>query len=251
MILGRLGQVIPGRRRRATEPRPTTKKRLPGADDPVFERFHAECRPYTMRSRERAFASYDAAHYVLQHDIPGAFVECGTWRGGSAMMVALVLQQTGKLRDLYLFDTFQGMPLPEDVDVDHLKRPAMDRWQSEQAEDHNEWCYADRADVQRNVLSTGFPASSLHLVQGEVEQTIPDNAPEQIAFLHLDTDWYRSTKHELEHLFPRLAPGGVLIIDDYGHWQGARQATDEYIQEHQLRLFLQRVDYTGRVAVKQ
>ena len=72
----------------------------------------------------------------------------------------------------------------------------------------------------------------------------------EIALLRLDTDWYESTLHELEHLYPRLGRGGVIIIDDYGHWQGARKAVDEYVSRNRLRLLLTAVDYTGRVAVK-
>ena len=71
--------------------------------------------------------------------------------------------------------------------------------------------------------------------------------PERIALLRIDTDWYESTRHELVHLYPRLSPGGVLIIDDYGHWQGARKAVDEYFQ---AGLFLNHIDYTGRLAIK-
>ena len=83
-----------------------------------------------------------------------------------------------------------------------------------------------------------------------VEDTIPNQAPKEIALLRLDTDWYESTLHELEHLYPRLVSGGVLIIDDYGHWRGAREAVDEYIDKHKLKLFLTRIDYTGRLCVK-
>jgi O-methyltransferase len=83
-----------------------------------------------------------------------------------------------------------------------------------------------------------------------VEDTIPNNIPEKIAILRLDTDWYESTRHELVHLFPRLSPYGVLIIDDYGCWQGAKKAVDEYISENNLRIFLSRIDSTGRIAIK-
>jgi len=90
----------------------------------------------------------------------------------------------------------------------------------------------------------------IHYVKGMVEDTVPEQAPEKIALLRLDTDWYESTRHELEHLFPRLSSGGILIIDDYGHWAGAKEATDEFIARHRLQLFLSRIDYTGRLAVK-
>src|ERR1051325_10354963 len=89
-----------------------------------------------------------------------------------------------------------------------------------------------------------------YTLEGTVEETIPAQAPERIALLRLDTDWYESTRHELVHLYPRLVPGGVLIIDDYGHWEGARKAVDEYIAQNNLRLFLNRIDYAGRLAIK-
>jgi hypothetical protein len=96
----------------------------------------------------------------------------------------------------------------------------------------------------------GYPKEKLHYVQGKVEDTIPGAAPGQIALLRLDTDWYESTHHELIHLYPRLSAGGVLIVDDYGHWQGSRRAVDEWIAQTGARILLNRIDYTGRVAVK-
>ena len=90
----------------------------------------------------------------------------------------------------------------------------------------------------------------VHLIKGMVEQTIPHDAPDQIALLRLDTDWYESTAHELKHLYPRLANRGIMIIDDYGHWQGARMAVDEFIQAQDFKPFLHRIDYTGRLIVK-
>ena len=105
-------------------------------------------------------------------------------------------------------------------------------------------------DVRRNVLSTGYPSEKFHFIEGKVEDTIPASAPEKIALLRLDTDWYESTKHEMTHLFPRLASKGILIIDDYSCWDGARKAIDEYMAEHNLRMFLSRVDSDACIAVK-
>jgi predicted O-methyltransferase YrrM len=110
--------------------------------------------------------------------------------------------------------------------------------------------YSTLAEVQANMARTGFPAERTRFVQGDVGQTIPGEAPERIALLRLDTDWYESTRHELEHLYPRLQPGGVLIVDDYGHWAGAREAVDEYFAQHGIAILLNRIDYTGRIAVK-
>jgi hypothetical protein len=100
------------------------------------------------------------------------------------------------------------------------------------------------------MASTGIDAGRLHFVKGPVEETIPASVPERIALLRLDTDWYESTRHELIHLFPRLAAGGVLIVDDYGHWRGCRRATDEYFEQTGVHILLHRVDYTGVIGVK-
>jgi hypothetical protein len=106
------------------------------------------------------------------------------------------------------------------------------------------------ADVQANLRSTGYPPERIHYVVGKVEDTLPQAAPERIAILRLDTDWYESTRHELEHLYPRLTAGGVLIIDDYGHWAGARRAVDEFLARTESAILLNRIDYTGRIGVK-
>jgi hypothetical protein len=86
-------------------------------------------------------------------------------------------------------------------------------------------------------------------VKGKVEETIPGVVPAQIALLRLDTDWYESTYHELTHLYPLLSKNGVLIIDDYGYWEGCRKATDQFLKENHLDLLLQRLDSTGRLAL--
>ena len=147
------------------------------------------------------------------------------------MAAALALLQLNVHdRDLYLFDTFQVMPKPEAVDVDFGGGAAMDMFHQQQiGEDGSENCLAELADVQTNMARTSYDPGRIHFVPGKVEDSIPGQAPETIALLRLDTDWYSSTRHELEHLFPRLSPGGILIVDDYGHWEGARKATDEYL----------------------
>ena len=108
----------------------------------------------------------------------------------------------------------------------------------------------DEHTVREVLLSTGYPAERIRIVKGEVEQTIPRQAPEELALLRLDTDWYASTAHELEHLYPRVGDGGVLIIDDYGHWEGARRAVDEYFEGAEDPILLNRIDYSGRIGVK-
>lgn len=219
--------------------------------DPVFFDLYRACSPYTMTSIERMYAIYTAINYIVKHNIAGDIVECGVWRGGSCMMAIFQLQRLGDTsRKVYLYDTFKGMPVPTEADVRHDGQRIADRWETQKEGDHNAWDYASFEDVKHNVQSTGYPESHIHYVQGRVEDTIPAQLPGAIALLRLDTDWYESTKHELIHLYPLLVSRGVLIIDDYGHWRGSRDAVDEYMKEQNLPLLLHRLDYTGRVAVK-
>lgn len=210
----------------------------------------AKVRANTMTSPARLRAMCDAAEYVARHKVPGAVVECGVWKGGSMMAAAHTLLAHGDGgRDLYLFDTFEGMSEPGPEDRDHRGVHAAEHLARGRRSD-DIWAHGPLADVQAGMRSTGYDAARVHYVRGKVEDTLPAQAPASIALLRLDTDWYGSTRHELEHLYPRLVRGGVLIIDDYGHWQGARKAADEYLAKHGLRLLLGRIDHTGRMAVK-
>ena len=213
---------------------------------PRFEALHERVAPFSMTTPERLFAVHEAVRYLDAAGIEGDFVECGVWRGGSTMMAALTtLEQGPAARHLWLYDTFEGMTEPRDVDVAFDGTSASDEYVARTPEG---WCDASVDDVSANMRSTGYPAELVHLVEGKVEQTIPASAPDRIALLRLDTDWYDSTRHELEHLWPRLVPGGVLIVDDYGHWAGARKAVDEFFAD--APILLSRIDYTGRMAVK-
>ena len=218
---------------------------------PEFLDIHQRCNPFTMTSLERMVALHDAVRYVIANRIPGDFVECGVWRGGSAMNMAFTLQSLRvEDRDIHLFDTYSGMPEPSDHDVDRHGRNARGKYQQLSQNDGSAWCYASLDEVRSNLMSTGYPEQRIHFVKGKVEDTIPGAAPGKIALLRLDTDWFESTRHEMAHLFPRLVPGGVLLLDDYGHWQGARRAVDEYFAEQRLQPLLFRIDYTGRMMVK-
>jgi O-methyltransferase len=219
-----------------------------------FDETDAElCRrvaPYTMTTPPRIYALARAVEYVAGRRVPGAFVECGVWRGGSMMAIALTLLRLGVSdRDLYLFDTFSGMTSPGDEDVKHTGERAADML-ARSSRDSDDWAVASLDDAKAAVLGVGYPENKIHFVQGPVEETLPATAPGEIALLRLDTDWYASTKHALVHLYPHLSPGGVVIIDDYAYWQGARQAVDEYIRENDLPLLLNRIDYTARIAIK-
>jgi len=206
--------------------------------------------PFTMTSIERIVALIRATKYIAENDIQGDIVECGVWRGGSMMVCAHVLQRLGNTtHTLYLFDTFEGMSVPTVKDKQFDGIPA-EQLLSMAGKGTGIWCHADKHDVMANLLSTGYPADNVRFVEGKIEETIPQTLPERICLLRLDTDWYESTKHALIHLYPRLVGHGVLIIDDYGHWRGAREATDAYFQQSKTKPFLNRIDYTGRLLIK-
>jgi O-methyltransferase len=206
-------------------------------------------KPRTMTSNEKLYGLVQATRYVVQHGIPGDIVECGVWRGGSMQAVALTLSEQGATdRHLHLFDTFEGMPPPTEKDRRFDGRSAEQLLATNET-DSSVWAIARLDEVQQAMREVDYPPALVHFHEGRVEDTIPAQAPEQISILRLDTDWYESTSHELEHLYDRLSPGGVLIIDDYGHWEGARLATEDFLEKTGEPLLLLPLS-TGRIAVK-
>lgn len=236
----------------------TVVETIPHDMEPAFIELYWTCRPYTMTPITRMYALYQAVRYLDLHDVPGAIVECGVWRGGSMMLAAMTLQQIGaNHRDLMLFDTYEGQPAPTEHDVTFTGSRATDRWNEAttagtldpEAIPAHLRALASLDEVRANLQATGYPMDRVTFVQGLVEETIPEQAPHDIALLRLDTDWYASTSHELRHLYPRVSDGGVVIIDDYGFWQGAKAATDAYFQEHRIPMLLQRIDDSGRIGI--
>jgi O-methyltransferase len=221
--------------------------------EPDFLPIMEIARPYTMTSVERMFAMYQAVRYLEEAKIEGAIVECGVWRGGSIMIAIATLNLlNSRGREIFLFDTFEGLPKPDPVlDVDIWDNKGYDGWILEaRSEETSNWAYASLNDVRSNVLGLGYPEKLIHFVKGMVERTIPEQSPGKIALLRLDTDWHSSTKHVLENLYPALLPGGVLIMDDYGHFMGARKAADDYFNERGIKMLLNRTDYSGRIGIK-
>lgn len=237
-------------------PRRSPAAAAPKKTDGIPKDFDAEMaaiiravRPYTMTSLDKLHALISATRYVARHDIPGDMVECGVWRGGSMHAVARTLDGVGvRNRDLYLYDTYEGMTEPTVKDIRHDGNSAAGQLA---ARDKSSaiWACASLEDVRAGFESIPYPSERLHFVKGPVEQTVPGTLPDQIAILRLDTDWYESTAHELAHMYDRLVPGGVLMIDDYAYWQGSRLATDEFLQRSGARLLMLRMG-SGRVAVK-
>ena len=219
--------------------------------DSNFHAVYDRCKSYTMTSIERLYSLYKCAEYVVASEVAGDVVECGVWRGGSCMLVALAfLERSNTERRIVLYDTFEGHPKPDaEMDVDLWGNRAVDEWQR-YAFEGRPWGDASLDEVHRNLEATGYPREKLVFVKGLVEETVPQNLPDKIAILRLDTDWYESTRVELFHLYPRLVPGGVLIVDDYGHYKGQRKAVDEYFRGIGENLLFHRIDYSCRVALK-
>ena len=255
-IPGPLRRALGGRAQPADQVPPIPKRLLAGLDDAdrrTVERSFA----YTMTGAMRLRGLVAAVRHCVAAGLPGAFAECGVWRGGSVLAMILTLQEVGVSdRDVYLYDTFEGMTEPSDHDVSDLERPALETWREAEQGDGRAWSELfdpatfNEDAVRALVTSTGYPAERLHFVRGMVEETIPATAPDQLALLRLDTDWYESTLHEMQHLYPRLVEGGILIVDDYGHWQGARRAVDEYFAGIDRVPLLTPLDYSARLAVK-
>lgn len=215
-----------------------------------FVRAYERCSGFTMTHVARQYGLYEACAYLSKNNIAGDIVECGVWQGGSSMLCAYALQdQQDTARHLWLYDTFAGMNQPTEQDVDMFGQSALDNWQDLNTEHYRAEKIGLEA-VTANLQRTGYPSDRLHFVKGPVEDTLPQTIPDKIALLRLDTDWYESTRHELEHLYPRLVPGGVLIIDDYSTWQGARKAVNDYFQQHRPEPFFMRIDFSARFAVK-
>jgi hypothetical protein len=208
--------------------------------------------PFTMTGVERGYALFQAVRYVAEENLPGDLVECGVWKGGSCMLMAhTLLRYKYPPRRIYLYDTFSGMTAPtEDDRIAWNKRRVLDKWEEDLRGIKNSFgSWSSGLDeVKGNLLSTGYPEELFTCIEGDVLETLGRNTPDQIALLRLDTDWYESTKKELQTLYPRVPEGGILIIDDYGHFTGARKAVDEYFAGNPV--FLHRIDYTGRLVIK-
>lgn len=199
-------------------------------NDIDFSQLFAKYQSATMVAKPAALVLYNGVRYVLASTIPGAIVECGVYKGGLCGMAAEMIRGTD--RHIYLFDTFAGMPKPTTADyrlADLL--PAMAKFQ-------NGWCEGPLEVVRQTMATSGLAEDQIHYVVGKVEDTLPQfNAPD-IALLRLDTDFYDSTKAELEHLYDKVAPGGVVIVDDYSIWAGSRKAVDEFLATRGINPFM-------------
>jgi O-methyltransferase len=223
-------------------------------DDRAYAEIFDKVAPYTMTARdglETTYALFQAVKYICQNNIPGDIVECGVWRGGSMMLVAYAFDYfDDRKRDLYLYDTFAGMTEPSEIDVDFDNIAYKPRWMQITSQGGMMGFGDTLEGVKANLLRTGYPQRQMHFIVGDVLETIPATLPSRISLLRLDTDWYKSTLHELEHLYGLLVPHGVLIVDDYGWCRGSRKATDEFFQRQSFKPMMNRVDQGPRVIIK-
>lgn len=230
----------------------TIYKGFPKDMDREFKNIYEQTKDYTLTNIESMYTLYKALEYIVKAKIPGDVVECGVWKGGSAMVMAhTLLKMQDTTRKIYLYDTFAGMTKPTEKDTLIADgSSAIETWEKKQKDTYNEWAFSPLEEVKNNMRNTQYPEENIIYVKGKVEDTIPATISSQIALLRLDTDWYESTYHELKYLFPLIAPGGALIIDDYGHFAGAKEAVDRYFKENNINMLLNRIDYTGRIGIK-
>ena len=211
-------------------------------------------RRLTMVDPSRLFSVVTAVRHSVRHEVAGDFVECGVWRGGASLLAALLIRDLGSSMAVRMFDTFEGMSTPSDYDVKIQSGERATEFHSlKQLGTHNEWAYASLEEVKQHFSEAGIDEGQAIFVKGKVEDTlrIPANVPGRISTLRLDTDWFESTRVELEVLYPRLGVGGALLLDDYGYWEGAKRAVDEYFQGLGAKApMLTIVDAEGRVAIK-
>jgi hypothetical protein len=206
-----------------------------------------------MCGMPRTYATINAVKHIVTNKIPGDIIECGVYKGGQIMaMILTLLTYDIKNREIYLYDTFEGVPMPEPWEkaVKH-GGSAVKRYKKFEREDGSSgWCRSELDEVKNNVLSLQYPEKRIHFIKGLVEDTLPKSNHKSVALLRLDTDLYSSTKTELEILYPKVPSNGVVIIDDYGHWSGSKKAVDEYINKNNLNVKLKVDDGTGRTIIK-
>jgi len=203
-----------------------------------FSRLYRRVRRRTMCSNARLRGLYRGVKYVVENRIPGDFVECGCALGGSAALMALTLYHLGASRSLWLFDTFEGLPAPTAQDPDF-----------EFANLYTGSCLGTLEEV-RHLFEELHVEARVRFVKGLFQETLPATQVSEIALLHIDGDWYESVKTCLANLYDKVVPGGIIQFDDYGYWNGARRAVDEFLDSRKIRTPLVKLDYAGRLLVK-
>ena len=237
---------------------PQLRARFPDIEDNGFWKIAHAALPHTALSVQRLYSIYLAVRYIVDAQIPGDIVECGVFKGGSAVMLAGSLAHFGDTsRNLYLFDTFEGWPTPthEDTDIlgqDHRELYEADAVQASHDAPPSVYRLGDFFEKAQSAIldNSNYPRDRIVFVKGLVEKTLPHPDITTLSILRLDTDYYESTAWELRTLWPALVGGGVLLVDDYGQFHGARKAVDEFLRDNRIPAFLHRDDVTGRSMIK-
>lgn len=202
--------------------------------------------PFSMTSRERIYELYESLEYIRLSNLEGDIVECGVWKGGNILGIIEYLSFYNiETKTVWLYDTFNGMTEPEDIDMDLNQRQASSIMHLSHV-----LAYSSLDEVKQNLSKSKFNKNSIRYIIGDVSETLkmPGNIPKSISLLRLDTDWYKSTKDELYYLYPNLIRNGILIVDDYGHWRGSKTACDEYFLNKNIKM--SQIDYTGIKIIK-
>ena len=207
---------------------------------------------YTMCAPANHWAIIQSINFIKENNIEGDLVECGVYKGGNIILFDYMSKKYKLNKKIYAYDTFEGMSEPSDIDVDLKNKPAQET-KTNYAKNKIIWCYASLDEVKNNVRKFNPDyENNFQFIKGDVLKTLKDekNLPEKISLLRLDTDFYDSTMEELKTLYPRLVKNGVLIIDDYGHWKGAKKAVDEYFNLNKEFKWFHRIDYASRLFIK-
>ncbi len=229
--------------------RPRGKENIPDAIPDSFKALYKTYHDSSMVKWSGLYTAFNAVDHISKQGIKGSIIECGVWKGGCTAIMAEHLKNLQDIsRDFYLYDTYEGMSEPTDKDFSFFtKKKAKELYKTYQKDGKTDWSVGTLDTVQKTLEQTGYPQDKIHMIEGKVEETIPQNIPDTIALLRLDTDWYESTRHELEHLFPKLVTGGILIVDDYGAWAGSKQAVDEYFSQHAHQIYFHYDAFTGNI----
>ena len=211
------------------------------------------CDNYSMTSDLRKWALIQSFKYIIDNNIEGDFVECGVWKGGNLILIKKLMERYNITnRKIFGYDTYEGMSEASNFDIKKDNTKASIKYEKLKKNNSNQinWNFASKEEVIENLNNNVKDTSNIDLIKGKVEETLQlsKNIPQKISVLRLDTDFYESTKIELEVLYAKLSVGGVLIIDDYGSWKGSRKAVDEFF--HNKKIWLHYIDHDGRLLIK-
>lgn len=205
----------------------------------------------SLTSLPNKWSLLQSLNYIKNNNVEGDIVETGVFKGANLVLIKNFLDKSNLNKKIYAYDTYAGQPQPSNLDFDLKGTNMIDKF-SDLKKKNIVPVYCSLEDVKSNIKKyCNNDLGKITFVKGKVEETLDDqsNIPKKISLLRLDTDFYDSIKKSLEVLYPRLVKGGVLIIDDYGHFKGAKIATDNFFKDEK-KIWMHRVDYTCRLMIK-